>query len=87
MYEQFKMNCPICEKKFTKKNGAEACHIKSDKHGGTNDKNNAFIACFKCNRDMGSHNMLEWIKLQWGAGSTTYYRIHTMLSTLGKNIH
>lgn len=85
-YEQYQPKCIICEKFFSEKNSHEACHIQSDKNGGTNDKKNTLIACFQCNRNMSSHNMMEWISSNWGNNSSTYKRVHDELLRLNKNI-
>ena len=85
-YEQYQPKCIICEKFFSEKNSHEACHIQSDKNGGTNDKKNTLIACFQCNRNMSSHNMMEWISSNWGNNSPTYKRVHDELLRLNKNI-
>lgn len=86
LYEQYKPKCIICEKYFSDKNPHEACHIKSDKNGGTNDKKNTLIACFQCNRNMNSQNMMEWIASNWDKESTTYKRVYDELIRLDKNI-
>jgi hypothetical protein len=86
LYEQYKPRCIICDKLFSDKNPHEACHIKSDKNGGTNDKKNTLIACFQCNRNMSSHNMMEWIASNWEKESSTYKRVYDELIRLDKNI-
>ena len=85
-YEQYQPKCIICEKFFSEKNPHEACHIQSDMNGGTNDKKNTLIACFHCNRNMSSQNMMEWISSNWGISSSTYKRVHDELLRLNKNI-
>ena len=55
-------------------------------NGGTNDKKNTLIACFLCNRNMSSQNMMEWISSNWGISSSTYKRVHDELLRLNKNI-
>lgn len=83
---QYQMKCHICSKQFTDANKFEACHIKSAHNGGTVEMENAFIACFHCNRGMGKKNMMEWISEVWGLDSETYKFVLSKLHLEGKNI-
>jgi len=86
LLNQYQLKCQICTKQFTDANKFEACHIKSTHNGGTTEIENAFIACFICNRGMGKKNMMEWISDGWGQDSETYTQVLSKLQMAGKNI-
>ena len=80
MYEQYNMKCLICERKYKNNNSHEACHIISDKNGGTATKDNTITACMSCNRSMGTKDLPIWVKTNWGEEHPNYQRVMQCLT-------
>ena len=60
LYRGNNILCPCCHRDIDW-NGYPHCgHIKAEKKGGKSDSHNLLYICSKCNRKMGTNNMLTW---------------------------
>ena len=63
----------------------DCSHIISNKNSGKEHINNIVVCCNKCNLQMGSENLLEYIEKNWDKSSTQYQYAHNFINNIIPN--